>query len=42
MDKTNKVDFFRQVISFLSKYTTNEIEIGLIAYFLSQLGYDCN
>ena len=42
MDKTNKVDFFRQVISFLSKYTTNEIEIGLIAYFLSQLGYACN
>lgn len=42
MDKTNKVDFFRQVMSFLSNYTTNEIEIGLIAYFLSQLGYACN
>ena len=42
MDKSNKVDFFNQVSHSLSGYTTNEIENGIIAYFLAKLGYSDN
>lgn len=42
MDKNNKIDFFGQILSYLSGYTTDEIENGLIAYLLSKLGYSCN
>ncbi len=42
MDKSNRIEFFRQLKSSLTKYTNEEIENGLIAYFLSKLGYSDN
>lgn len=39
MDKNNRIEFFGQVITSLSAYTTDEIENGVIAYFISKLGY---
>lgn len=42
MDKNNRIEFFGQVTTALSEYTTDEIENGVIAYFLSKLGYSCN
>lgn len=42
MDKNNRIEFFSQLTSSLATYTTDEVENGLIAYFLSKLGYSCN
>lgn len=42
MDKNNRIDFFRQLTAYLSEYTNDEIENGIIAYFLSKLGYSDN
>ncbi len=41
MDKNNKIEFFSVLTASLSEYSTDEIENGIIAYFLSKLGYSC-
>ena len=42
MDKNNRIEFFRQLTAYLSEYTNDEIENGIIAYFLLKLGYSDN
>lgn len=42
MDKNDKLAYFLQLSGELSKYETDEIENGIIAYFIEQLGYSCD